>query len=304
MWVYFGWVWARAWVLLVGAAICWAGNSVAARLAVGEVSPMTLVTLRWLVIGVLLALAIPSQVRASLPVLWKHRWLILGLAAFGLTAFNGLLYAAAHLTTAINIVLLQSCVPVLVLIGAMARGEHVRSMQIVGIALTLFGVVVVATRGEPQKLLDLTFNAGDLMILAGCFGGAWYNLSLRRRPRIPAIVFFAGLAFAAALSSAPLLAIEAVRGQTFMPSPTGWLIIVFCALGPALGAQVFFLRAVDLIGANRAGLYTNLVPVFGAFLGVALLGEIFALHHAVGLVLVLGGIWLSERRAPAATNVA
>lgn len=292
-----GWIWARAWALLVCAAVLWAGNSVAARYAVGEVSPMMLVTLRWLVIGAVLALAIPMQVRASVPVMWAHRWLILGLALFGLTAFNALLYSAAHLTTAINIVLLQSCVPVLVLLGAMFQGERVRGPQFLGIALTLLGVIIVATRGAPLTLLTLKINAGDLMMLAGCFGGAWYNLSLRRRPKIPAIVFFAGLSLAAAISSAPLLAIEAARGQTFMPSLIGWGIIVFCALGPALGAQVCFLRAVDLIGASRAGLYTNLVPVFGALFGVLLLGEVFASYHAMGLVLVLTGIWLSERRA-------
>ncbi len=293
----FGWVWARAWALLAIAAMLWAANSVAARSAVGEVSPMTLVTLRWAVIGLVLAIAIPDRIRAAVPVLWEWRWLVLGLALFGLTAFNALLYSAAHLTTAVNIVLLQSCVPVLVIAASALRGDRVYPAQILGIVLTLSGVVVVATRGQPTTLLGLSINKGDLMILAGCFGGAWYNLSLRRRPGLPAIVFFAGLSFAAALCSAPLLAIEAARGETFWPTPAGWAIIVFCALGPALGAQVFFLRAVDLIGANRAGLYTNLVPVFGAFLGVVLLGEAFAPYHAAGLVLVLAGIWLSERRA-------
>ena len=274
----------------------WAANSVAARYAVGEVSPMMLVTMRWIVIGAALAIAIPAQVRAHLPVLWERRWFILGLAAFGLTGFNALLYLAAHQTTAVNIVLLQSCVPVLVLVGAICRGERVRAPQLLGIALTLLGVIVVATRGSPLALLSLSFNNGDLMVLAGCFAGAWYNLSLRRRPHLPAVVFFAGLSFAAALASAPLLAIEAARGETFSPSPFGWGLVLFCGLGPALAAQVFFLRSVDLIGANRAGVYTNLVPVFGAFLGVVLLGEVFALYHAAGLVLVLGGIWLSESK--------
>ena len=292
------WVWARAWALLVCASILWGANSVAARAAVGEVSPMTLVTLRWLVIGLVLAIAIPGRIRAALPVFWQYRWLIAGLALFGLTAFNALLYAAAHETTAVNIVLLQSSCPVMVIAASAMMGDRVRGAQILGIMITLCGVIVVATHGEPGKILSLAFNRGDLMVLAGCCGGAWYNLSLRKRPKIPAIVFFAGLALAAALTSAPLLAIEASRGETFAPTLVGWALIVFCALGPALGAQVFFLRAVDLIGASRAGLYTNLVPVFGAFLGVALLGEIFAPFHAAGLVLVLAGIWLSERRQP------
>jgi drug/metabolite transporter (DMT)-like permease len=221
---------------------------------------------------------------------------VLGLAGFGLTGFNALLYAAAHSTSAINIVLLQSCVPALVVMGAMARGDKISGMQFVGVAVTLLGVMIVATHGDLSRLRDLSFNRGDLMMMTGCLGGAWYNLSLRKRPPIPAIVFFAGLSLGAAMTSAPLLMVEAARGQAFWPSWIGWSIIIFCALAPALGAQVFFLRAVDLIGAARAGVYTNLVPVFGAILGV-IAGEVFAFYHAVGLVLVIGGIWLAERRA-------
>ena len=215
---HWGWFWARAWALLLFAALCWAGNSVAARLAIGEVSPMTLVFARWLVIGGVLAIAIPGQVRAHLPTLWAHRWYVLGLAGLGLTGFNALLYLAAHSTTAINIVLLQSCVPALVLVGALARGDKITGMQFLGIAITLLGVIVVATHGDLSRLRDLSFNRGDLLMMTGCLGGAWYNLSLRKRPPIPAIVFFAGLSLGAALASAPLLMIEAARGEAFWPS--------------------------------------------------------------------------------------
>ena len=90
--------------------------------------------------------------------------------------------------------------------------------------------------------------------------------------------------------------VEIVRGTVQWPTPTGWLIMLYIGLLPSLVAQVFFIRGVELIGAARAGIFVNLVPVFGALLAVVLLGEPFALYHAVGLALVLGGIWLAERR--------
>lgn len=90
------WAWGQAWVLLNVAALLWAANAVAARMAVGHISPMMLVSLRWIVIFLVLAVAMPAPIRASFKVLWARRWLILALATFGLTGFNVLLYSAAH----------------------------------------------------------------------------------------------------------------------------------------------------------------------------------------------------------------
>jgi len=292
------WVWGQAWVLLNLAALMWAANAVAARVAVGHISPMTLVSLRWLCIFLVLAVAMPSYIHANLPVLWARRWLILALATFGLTGFNVLLYSAAHWASAIDMMILQSAIPVFVLGGAVAVGGRTCFAQIAGIALTCVGVLMVATQGHPLEILSLSGNRGHLLVLLGCFFTAWYTLALRQRPKIPAIVFFAALALAAFISSLPLLAWEVVQGDAFMPTGLGWGVMLFTAIGPALFAQVCYLRAVELIGGARVGPYNNLVPIFGALLGVGLLGETFALYHAAGLVLALSGVGLCEWMAP------
>lgn len=292
------WAWGQAWLLLSGAMLLWAANAVAARMAVGQISPMMLVSLRWLIVFLVLAIAMPLRIGANFRVLWERRWLILALATFGLTGFNVLLYSAAHWTSAVDMMLLQSLIPVLVLAGAVAGGARTCPMQIGGIALTCIGVVIVATCGHPLEILSLSVNKGDLLILLGCLFTAWYTLTLRKRPKVSAVVFFAALAVAAFIISLPLLAWEVVQGDAYMPTALGWGVMLFTAVGPALCAQVFYLRAVQLIGAVRVGPYNNLVPIFGALLGVGLIGETFAFYHAAGLVLALGGVGLCERMVP------
>jgi drug/metabolite transporter (DMT)-like permease len=112
---------------------------------------------------------------------------------------------------------------------------------------------------------------------------------------MPALVFFAAAGFAAFLGSLPLLAIEIATGNTYWPTPKGWLILAFVVLGPSMLAQLSFLRAVELIGPGRAGVFANLVPVFSPILAVLLIGEQLALYHGLALVLVLGGIFIAER---------
>jgi len=292
------WVWAQAWVLLNVAALLWAGNAVAARMAVGQISPMMLVSLRWLVIFLVLVVAIPSRIQVNFSALWTKRWLILALGTFGLTGFNVLLYTAAHWTTAIDIMLLQGLIPVLVLAGNVACGGRASPVQIGGVALTCMGVAMVATSGHPLEILSLSINKGDLLVLLACLFGAWYTLALHRRPNVSALVFFAALAFASFIASLPLLAWEVIQGDAFVPTPLGCGVMLFTAFGPALCAQVFYLRAVELIGPSSAGPYNNLVPIFGALLGVGLIGETFASYHAAGLALALCGIALCDRRTP------
>jgi drug/metabolite transporter (DMT)-like permease len=133
-------------------------------------------------------------------------------------------------------------------------------------------------------------------MLIACLFYAGYTLGLRHRPAVPGLVFFAAMAVVAFVSSLPLIGLEMAQGAAQFPTPKGWLILLYVAMMPSLLSQIFYIRGVELIGPARAGLFVNLVPVFGALLAVVLLGEPFALYHALGLVLVLGGIWLAERR--------
>ena len=221
---------------------------------------------------------------------------IVVVAFLGLTAFNALFYVAAHTTTAVNIGILQGSVPVIVLAGAfLTYGTRATPVQIAGVLITAAGVVVVATRGQPLSILDIELNHGDLLMLAACALYAVYTVALRDRPRMPGAAFFTLLALISAVTSLPLAAAEAAVSGWSFPTLQGWLVTLYVAIFPSTLAQLFFVRAVDLIGPGRTGVFVNLVPIFAAILAVVLIGEPFAAFHAVALALVLGGIWLAQR---------
>ena len=217
------------------------------------------------------------------------------MAVCGFSIFNALFYVAAHYTTAVNIAILQGSIPVFVVLGALVLHRvRIGAVQVLGIAATLIGVAVVATHGHLATLAAFRFNFGDGLMLLACFLYAGYTLALRDRPKVPSLIFFSAMAVIAFLTSLPLLAYEVVSGTVLWPTLKGWAIIAFIALFPSFLAQLAFMRGVQLIGPGRAGLFANLVPPFGAFLAVIILGEPFGLFHLVALLLVVGGILAAE----------
>jgi drug/metabolite transporter (DMT)-like permease len=291
------WFYGRPYLLLTLASLMWGGNAVASRLALGHVSPMALTTLRWsgvfLVVGPLVARPLAAEWRAL-----AGRWIYIVVAAgLGFTGFNSLMYAAAHHTSAVNITILQGSIPIFVLVGGLVWfGTRINLLQILGMAVTLIGIAAVAAQGDPARLASLSVNVGDAWMVVACAAWAAYTLALRQRPPISSYALFAAMAAAGLVLSLPLLAYEVANGDVVWPDATGWGIVAFVALFPSLAAQVTFMRGVELIGPARAGLFANLVPVFGAVLAVVLLGEPFRYYHAIAMVLVLAGIWLAEQK--------
>jgi len=283
-------------LLLTLTCVFWAGNTIAGRLAVGQVTPMLLTLLRWLLVLAVLWPIYGGQVRQHWPAVRARLRRVVLMAAFGFTGFNALYYVAAHYTTAINIGILQGCLPMFVLAGAfLAHGTRATLLQVIGALLTSLGVVVIATRGAPLAILEVDLNAGDVLMLIACLLYAFFTVALRDRPNMPGAAFFTLLALIAALTSLPLTAFEGIVQGAAAPTVLGWLIIAYVAIFPSCLAQIFLLRSVDLIGPGRAGIFLNLVPVFSAIMAVSLLGEPFAPFHALALLLVVGGILLAQR---------
>ncbi|MGJ3262393.1 MAG: DMT family transporter [Salinarimonas sp.] len=286
----------RAYLFLTITALSWGGNAVAGRLAVGEISPMAFTALRWLMVVAILAPLARRDLVAHWPTIRAHWRRIALMAAIGFTAFNSLMYVAAHYTSAVNLTIIQGGIPVVVLVGALlVYGTRITPLQVAGMAVTLAGVAVVAAQGSLAALMALSFNPGDLLMMIACLAYAGYTLALRSRPAMPQLAFFTAMAAVAFLTSLPLLGAEIAMGRVLWPGLDGWLILAYVSLFPSLIAQLCFMRGVELLGPGRAGLFVNLVPVFGAMLAVAILAEPFRLYHAAALVLVLGGIALAER---------
>jgi len=290
-------IYGNPYVLLSLTMLMWGCNAIAARMAVGHISPMLLTAFRWIGVAILLLAIAQKRVVADWPSLRKRLPLLLGLGALGFTSFNALFYLAAHNTAAINIGIIQGALPVFVMLGAyVVYRTPVSGAQMFGVGITFIGVITVAVRGEITRVGDLEFNSGDLMMIAACGLYAVYTVALRERPTASGLSIFSIMAFGALVTSLPLAAFEAANGDLIWPTTTGWFVVAFVVIFPSLLSQLFFLRSVEIIGPGRAGIFVNLVPVITAALGVVILGEAFNWYHAAALAFVLGGIWLAERK--------
>ncbi|WP_339633284.1 DMT family transporter [uncultured Sneathiella sp.] len=289
----------KAYLLLTLTTTCWAMNAILGRLAVDQVSPLALVSLRWLLVVILLLIFAQSHLRRDWAILKNHLLYILVMGAFGFTGFNMLFYLSAHTTTAINIGILQGAIPVFVLMLAfLIFKERVTKLQSIGVAVTIFGVVIIASGGSVERLANLEVNEGDALMLLACALYAGYTVSLRYRPEVSALSFLSMMAVAALLTSIPFTLLEAYMGHFQVPTPTGWAVVIMVALFPSIIAQIAFMTGVRIIGPGRAGVFVNLVPIFASIFAVTFLDEPFELYHGAALALVLFGIWLSERGKP------
>ena len=287
---------ANPYTLLVLTTLFWAGNAVAGKFAAGVISPVALTTARWVIACAAFYILARPHLKTDWALVRQHLPLLFTLGALGLAAFNFGFYWALNYTTAINVTIEQSAMPVLIILANyLFFSQRITPLQAVGVLLTISGVLVTATRGDPLTVLETGVNRGDaLMMLCVLLYGS-YTVALRFRPDIHWTTLMFTLTFSAALFSLPFYALEIVQDGFTMPSTEAWAIIAYTAIFPSMASQLFFIRGVAMLGANRASLFINLVPIFGAILAVLILGESFRAFHMTGLLLVLGGIAMAER---------
>ena len=289
----------QAYCMLILTTFCWGLNAVFARMAAGEISPMLLVSIRWLGTLILLVLFAGRTIMEGLPAIRQHMGYTFLMGLVGLGGFGTLIYYSAYYTTAVNIGIIQGAMPAIVLIGSCwFFRTSVNFIQIAGVAVTILGVVFVSINGELEKLMSLSFNKGDLlMLIAVLFYGA-YTVGLRRKHNLSSILLFASVVGWAFISTLPLTIYEFASGKTVWPDHKVWIIVGLIVLLPSFLSQICFIASVKLIGPARSGVFVNLVPVFASFLAVQLLGEAFELYHGLSLFLVLSGIYIFEKYKP------
>ena len=215
-----------AWLLLLVTSLCWSANTIFAKLAVGQVSPMALVALRWLIVMVVLAVIARRPLAKDWPTLRPHLLRIAALGALGYTLFNTLFYIAAHHTTALNLGISQAAMPIFIFLIAYVRFRvAVTPLQIIGVVAAVLGVVLVAAQGDWQRLIAIEFNPGDLLVLSATLLYAIYTVALRQRPAVSPLSFFAVLGIAAFITSLPMVLNEWLAGDLLIPTQTGWVLI-------------------------------------------------------------------------------
>ncbi|MEY4524388.1 MAG: hypothetical protein RIR27_1464 [Pseudomonadota bacterium] len=282
------------------ATLLWAGNAIAGRVLVGSVSPITLSTVRW---GLAALLLLPLGWRIFRPgsALWqnKGRFLVLGLLGVG--SYNVLLYLALQTSTAINVTLIGASMPIwMLMIGAIFYQVRPKLLQLLGAVVSLVGVTVVLTRGEPASLLSMEVVMGDLLIMLATILWAFYSWMISRpgastERQWPWAEFLMAQVLIGFLWTMLFEGAEIATGHAFIDLNywTGALIL-FVAIGPSLIAYRCWGLGVNGAGPTVAAFFANLIPLFTALLSAAILGDPPQLFHGLAFILIVVGILVSS----------
>ena len=283
--------------LLLVPPLCWGGNAVVARGVVDVVPPVSLAFWRWvLAFAILLPFTLRHVKRDWSAAMKSWKWLVL-LSFLGVSCFNSMLYTAAHTTTAINVSLMQTAMPaMIILISWVVFRERISTVQFVGVVISMVGACLVVVHGQWKVLVSMSLVEGDVLMLAAVFIYALYSALLRKRPPIHPLSL---LIFTFAWGSLMLLPVyiwELVVVGPFPVTLAALMSILYVAVFPSIVAYFCWNRGIDLIGANRAGLFTYLVPVFASMMAIFFLGETLHGYHVVGMALILAGMVIFNRR--------
>jgi drug/metabolite transporter (DMT)-like permease len=284
-------------LLLLVPPLCWGGNAVVARGVVDVVPPVSLAFWRWVVAFlILIPFSLVHVKRDWRTAVSSWRWMVL-LSFLGIACFNALLYTAAHTTTAINVSLMQTVMPaIIILISWVVFRDRITALQMVGVAVSMAGACLLVVRGQWRVLLTMELVKGDVLMLIAVLIYALYSALFRKRPPIHplSILFFTfGLG---ALMLLPLYIYELSTVGPFFIGPAAIMSILYVALFPSIIAYFCWNRGIELIGANRAGLFTYLVPFFASIMAIIFLGEVLHLYHFMGMALIIGGMVIFNRR--------
>ena len=284
-------------LLLTLANLFWAGNWIVGRGMRGDVPPLALSFWRWAIaLAFILPLAWP-HLRRDWPRLaagWP--WVLL-FGLLGTACYNALAYIGLQYTTAVNGLLLNSFIPIVIAcLGWLFLGKRLRPIEAVGIGASFLGVLVIVARGDGTTLSALQFNVGDLWILVSVVVWALYTLALPHRPKVDPMSFLAAIAVVGMIGLIPFYAWELSEGHYINASPAALAAIAYAGIFPAFLGFLFWNRGVAETDPAKAGLFLHLLPAFGILLSMLFLDEHPEPFHFVGIGLIFAGIWLNTRQ--------
>ncbi len=289
---------ASPYLLLTLTVLFWSINWVIGRAIAGHVSPLAFTFIRWVgAVAIMLPFAW-REIRAQWPAVRRHWKLIAWLGFWGTGLHNVFAYAGLQFTTATNGVILNSSVPIMIIVvGWLIYRDTITRIQALGVAISLAGVLAILTRGDLVVLASFSLNKGDLIVLTGMVFWAAYTVFLRMKPReIGGLAMLTCCSVVGVCLLLPLFLAEMIFfGGHVEARPATLAAMAYVAIFPSFVGYVFWNRAVAEVGSNVAGIFMHLMPVFGSILAWIFLGERIELFHVAGIALILGGITLTSR---------
>jgi len=289
---------ASAFTFLALANLFWAGNWVLGRALREAFDPISLNFYRWAIAVVVLApFALPG-LAAKREVIRRHAGILALLALLSVSIFQSLVYLGLQSTTAVNAVLINCSGPLFILLSAwLIDGERATLRQLAGFLVSVAGILVILSRGEPAALLQLELRSGDAWIVLALAIWGVYSVLLKRRPaELGGVHFLFVLSAAGVQFLAPAFAFQVLQAPPRLPTMPEALAVLYVGLAASVGAFLFWNRGVAVVGANAAGFTLYLLPTFGTLLAIAFLGETFGAFHALGIATIVAGVILATRK--------
>ena len=282
-------------LLLVLTTLFWSGNFIVSRGMHAEIPPFTLSFWRWMVAFLILCLFGVRHFWRQRHLVRKHIRFISIQGFLGVTAFNSLIYLAVQSTTAINAVLVNSCIPVLIAVCSWIMYREVMTpRQCFGVFVSFFGVFLIIFRADVGLVLALEFNRGDVLVMIAALFWATYSANLKKYPEgLHPFAYLTGIVIAGLIWILPLYCFELYQGKFFQLNVNSAAAIVYVALFASVLAFIFWNRAVRTVGANKAGPFIHLMPVFSTILAVIFLNEHVHFYHLVGIIMIFSGITMT-----------
>jgi len=280
-------------LLLVLAPFFWSGNIIVGRLVHENIPPFGLSFWRWLLASVITFIIARPHLRRDWNQIKKKLPLFFLLSFLGISTFSPLIYSGLQWTTSINALLLQSGMPVLiVLMSFIFFREKIFLIQAAGVLLSLVGVSTIIVHGDLKVLQSMSVNQGDLLIFIAVVFYAGYSVMMRKIPPIHPLSFAAVTFIIGALILLPVYIWETVYVRPMPLNLSSAMAVGYVAIFPSVIAYLCYNRGVELVGANRAGVFVHLMPVFGSIMAMLFLGEGFEWFHFAGISLIISGIIL------------
>jgi len=288
-----------AYILLILTTLFWSGNFIVGKAASGyEIPPFSLNFYRWLFAGLIL---LPFTIKE---ILQKKKYVLDNIGFFiilgitSITIFNSTVYYSLYYMQVISGVLMISTIPVWIMFISSILGiEKTNKFQIFGVILSLLGVLFIITKSDLEVIKNLAFNRGDLIMASGMFAWALYSALLKKKTyeisqiTLLEVVIMTGLIFLI-----PIYILEMSFGSQIVLDKPFILTLSYVVIFPGLASFFFWIKGISIIGANRAGVFLHLMPVFGSVMAIFLFNEKFMFYHLLGAIFIIAGITLSNKK--------
>jgi len=285
--------------MLILCALCWSGNFIVGKFAtLYEVPPLTLNFFRWLIVWFILFPFTIKDILQNKELVKKKFLSLLIMSVTSISIFNSVVYYSLNFTQVLTGVLMISTIPVLIIfISNLFRVENISKFQIIGVILSMLGVLIIITKSDFYKLIHLDLNKGDLWLIVAMISWAVYSTMLKSfKSSLSSLSFIQIIVTIGLVFLFPQFLFEYFSGQRINLNIPVMLTIAYVVLFAGLGAYLLWNGAISIIGPSRSGVFLHLMPVFTSFMAIFLLNETLMNFHIIGAIIIIFGIYLSSKK--------